>query len=327
LENSVKAPADNLEQYKRYFEDARDANDKQRSEALIDRDYFDGHQWTEEERRALEARKQPALYFNEVKIAIRGLIGVWEQGETDPRAWPRNPQDEQSADVATKVLRYIKDQTEWADKRTYCALNFFIEGTTAVHIGVDANNRPQIEQIKYEEFFHDPRSRALDFTDARYMGIGKWMFAEDLAALYPDQRDGIMSSLDAGVTLGTAGDTFADRPEGEGLATEWVDGRLRRVFVAEMYHREGGQWMRCVFWGRGLLDAGPSPYLDKDGKPACAIKARSCYIDRDNWMQARRLTSTRTGSPRALSRRARATLTATTAAMAKCATFAARRTR
>ncbi|CAB5222408.1 hypothetical protein UFOVP368_5 [uncultured Caudovirales phage] len=282
MENSVKAPADNLEQYKRYFEDARDANDKQRSEALIDRDYFDGHQWTEGERRQLEARKQPALYFNEVKIAIRGLIGVWEQGETDPRAWPRNPQDEQSADVATKVLRYIKDQTEWVDKRTYCALNFFVEGTTAVHIGVDANNRPQIEQIKYEEFFHDPRSRALDFTDARYMGIGKWMFAEDLAAMYPDQRDGIMSSLDAGITLGTAGDTFADRPEGEGLATEWVDGRLRRVFVAEMYHREGGQWMRCVFWGRGLLDAGPSPYLDKDGKPACAIKARSCYIDRDN---------------------------------------------
>lgn len=281
MENSVN-PAPDLSQYKRYFEDARDSNDKQRSEALIDRDYFDGFQWTEEERRALAERKQPPLYFNEVKVAIRGLIGVWEQGETDPRAWPRNPNDEQSADVATKVLRYIKDQTEWADKRTYCALNYFVEGTTAVHIGVDGNNRPLIEQIKYEEFFHDPRSRALDFSDARYMGIGKWMFAEDVAAIYPDQREAIMSSLDNGVTLGVAGDTFADRPEGEGLASEWVDGKLRRVFVAEMYHREGGQWMRCVFWGRGVLDAGVSPYLDKDGRPACAIKARSCYIDRDN---------------------------------------------
>jgi hypothetical protein len=283
LENSVTASQDNLTQYKRYFEDARDANDKQRSEALIDRDYFDGYQWTEEERRILAERKQPPLYFNEVKVAIRGLIGVWEQGETDPRAWPRNPDDEQAADVATKVLRYIKDQTEWTDKRTYCALNYFVEGTTAVIVGADPETgRPTVEQIKYEEFFHDPRSRALDFSDARFMGIGKWMFAEDAAAMYPEQRESILASLDAGTTMGVAGDTFEDRPSGEHLSTDWLDGKLRRVFVAEMYHREGGQWMRCVFWGRGVLEAGPSPYVDKNGKPSCAIKARSCYIDRDN---------------------------------------------
>lgn len=281
MEGSV-VPDTMLSQYRRYFEDARDANDRQRTEALIDRDYFDGYQWTEDERRILEGRKQPALYFNEVKIAIRGLMGVWEQGETDPRAWPRNPDDEQSADVATKVLRYIKDLTEWTDKRTYCALNYFVEGTTAVHVGVDENGRPTVEQIRYEEFFHDPRSRALDFSDARYMGIGKWMFAEDVAAMYPDQREAILSSLDSGITLGVAGDTFQDRPEGEYLSSDWIDGKLRRVFVAEMYHREGGKWMRCVFWGRGVLDAGVSPYLDKNGLPACAIKARSCYIDRDN---------------------------------------------
>lgn len=275
-------PQDNLPTYKRYFEDARDANDKQRSEALIDRDYFDGHQWTEAERQVLEARKQPPLYFNEVKVAIRGLVGVWEQGETDPRAWPRNPDDEQSADVATKVLRYIKDQTEWTDKRTYCALNYFVEGTTAVHIGVDGNNRPLIEQVRFEEFFHDPRSRALDFSDARYLGIGKWMFAEDVAAMYPEERESILSSLDAGIGLGVTGDTFEDRPSGEYLSSDWLDGKLRRVFVAEMYHREGGKWMRCVFWGRGVLALSESPYLDKDGQPACAIKARSCYIDRDN---------------------------------------------
>ena len=279
MEDGLKTDAD-LAQYKRYFEDARDTNDPQRTESLIDDDYYHGHQTTEEERRILEARKQPVLTFNEVKIAIRGLIGVWEQGETDPRAWPRNPQDEQSADVATKVLRYIKDQTEWTDKRTYCAENYFVQGTTAVHIGVDDKGRPTVEQIRFEEFFHDPRSRALDFSDARYLGIAKWMFAEDVGAMYPDNREAIMGAIDSGTTLGVSGDTFADRPAGTG--GEWVDEKLRRVFVVEMYHREGGQWMRCVFWGRGVLDYGPSPYLDKNQKPECAIKARSCYIDRDN---------------------------------------------
>lgn len=38
----------------------------------------------------------------------------------------------------------------------------------------------------------------------------------------------------------------------------------------------------CILGGGGVLESGPSPYLDGNQKPDCAIKARSCYIDRDN---------------------------------------------
>ena len=269
-------------QLKRYFEDARDTNDEYRKESLIDRDYWDGYQWSEEQRKILEGRKQPPLYFNEIKLSIRGLVGVWEQGRNDPRAWPRNPQDEESADVASKVLRYVKDYAEWDDKRTRCALQYFVEGTTAAIIQMDEHSRVDIEQIRFEEFFHDPRSRALDFSDARYMGIAKWMFADAVSQLYPDAGADIQASVDfSGGGLGVAGDTFADKPEGESFGI-WADPKLKRVFIVEMYHKEAFGWARCVFWGGGILESGPSPYLDSHGKPDCAIRARSCYIDREN---------------------------------------------
>ncbi|CAB4137584.1 hypothetical protein UFOVP319_45 [uncultured Caudovirales phage] len=269
-------------QLKRFFEDARDTNDEYRKEALIDRDYWDGYQWTEDERRVLEGRKQPPLYFNEVKLSIRGLVGVWEQGKNDPRAWPRNPQDEDSADVATKVLRYVKDYAEWDAKRTQCALQYFVEGTTAALVQVDEHGRVDVEQIRFEEFFHDPRSRALDFSDARYMGIAKWMFADDVAGMFPDHSERIMSSVDYSAGgLGVAGDSFSDRPEGA-LFGAWADPKLKRVFIVEMYHKERFGWARCVFWGGGVLESGPSPYADSHGKPDNPIKARSCYIDREN---------------------------------------------
>lgn len=268
-----------VERYKRLFEDARDGNDTARSESLIDRDYWDGYQYTEEERRVLEARRQPATYYNEVRVAIRGLVGVWEQGETDPRAWPREPGDEDAADVASKVLRYIKDYSDWQEKRSYCALSYFVEGTTAVYIGVDENNRVMIERIGFEEFFHDPRSRALDFSDARYMGIAKWRFADELAAEYPQVGQDIGNIMDGG-SFGNGGDSFDDRPAGKW--SSWFDPKLRRVFVAEMYHRENGVWQRCLFWGGGIIEASVSPFMDTNGKPTCPIKARSCYIDRDN---------------------------------------------
>lgn len=279
MEDSLTYQPDHT-QLKRFFEDARDTNDDYRKESLIDRDYWDGYQWTEEERKVLDARKQPPLYFNEIKLSIRGLVGVWEQGKNDPRAWPRNPQDEDSADVATKVLRYVKDYAEWDAKRTQCALQYFVEGTTAALVQVDEKNRVDVEQIRFEEFFHDPRSRALDFSDARYMGIAKWMFADEVARMYPDVSDQVLASVDP-TGLGITGDTFDDRPEGQAIIG-WSDPKLKRVFVVEMYHRESFGWARCVFWGGGILEAGLSPYLDANQKPDNPIKARSCYIDREN---------------------------------------------
>lgn len=268
--------AEDLTRYKRLFEDARSSNDEYRKESFIDRDYFDGYQLTEAEREKLEERKQPAIYYNEIKVSIRGLVGVWEQGETDPRAWPRSPDDEDTAAVASKALRFVKDYADWSEKRSYCALSYFTEGTCAAMVGVEANGRPSIERIAFEEFFHDPRSRRLDFADARYMGIGKWRFADDVIAEHPEQEEAISSSVDGGM----GDDTFEDRPSS--ATPSWVDRKLRRVFQVEMYHREAGQWMRCVFWGGGVLESGPSPYLDTDGRPTNPIKARSCYIDREN---------------------------------------------
>lgn len=269
-----------LARLKRMFEQARDSNDEYRSEAFIDDDYFHGYQLTPEERAVLNQRKQPTIYFNEVRLAVRGLVGVFEQGESDPKAYPRNPQDDETADVATKALRYAKDVADWSSLRTACALNYFVQGTCATIVQADAKGRPDVVQVRFEEFVHDPRSRALDFSDARYMGVAKWMFADDVAAMYPDNRDAIMSALDGGTQLATGGDTFSDRPDGEvGI---WADRKLRRIFTVELYHREGEQWMRCVFWGGGILEAGVSPYLDGDGKPRCPIYARSCYIDREN---------------------------------------------
>lgn len=265
--------------YKSLFEDARDGNSDYRDESLIDRDYYDGYHYTDDELKALEKRKQPATYYNWVRVSVRGLVGVWEQGETDPRAWPREPGDEDSADVASKVLRYVKDYSDWKEKRSYCALSYFVEGTTAVYVGVDENRRVMIERIGFEEFFHDPRARALDFSDARYMGVAKWRFADELAAEYPAQAEGILAAMDGGA-FGQGGDSFDDRPSGKW--SSWFDRKLRRVFMVEMYHKEGGQWMRCLFWGGGVIEAGVSPFVDTNGKPTCPIKARSCYIDREN---------------------------------------------
>ena len=52
--------------------------------------------------------------------------------------------------------------------------------------------------------------------------------------------------------------------------------------VVEIYHREGSQWMHCVFYAGGLLMKEVSPWLDLDKRPSCPIVAQSCYVDEEN---------------------------------------------
>jgi hypothetical protein len=100
-----------------------------------------------------------------------------------------------------------------------------------------------------------------------------------LQGMYPDKKQEIENTLDVGHGF-TVSDTFEDRPRDQ--MSNWVDARRRRLMVVEIYHREGQSWNRCVFHAGGILEAGPSPYLDEKKQPECAIVAMSCYVDREN---------------------------------------------
>lgn len=275
MENGVKSP--DLASLKRMFEDAANLTSTARVQSQTDRDYYDGIQWTREEKEALRARKQPDNVFNRVRPAVNGTVGVIDQGQTDPRAWPRNPGDEDAAEVASKVLRYIEDRNRFDRTKIECAMSYFIEGTAAVI--TEVNERQDIEAtvIRFEEFFYDPRSRRRDFKDARYLGVAKWRYADEVTK-DPDKA----KAVDAVIELGMGDQTFEDRPSDGSTNVSWVDAKKRRVMVVELYHKEGGDWYRCLFHAGGVLEYGKSEYLDTYKQTKCPIEAVSCYVDREN---------------------------------------------
>ena len=269
---------DALGRYKKMLDEARSALEEPRQLSQRDRDYYDGKQLTVKQRNTLKRRKQPETIRNRIGPAIDGMLGILEQAKVDPRAYPRNPQDEDASDVATKCLQYVADKNRFHKLKIDCADNHLVEGACAAIVEADANGDVRIQQIRFEEFFYDPFSRQADYSDARYMGVGKWMYADVLASIYPEDREDIMSIIHNNGTV-IAGDmTWEDKPD---TAMPWIDRKMRRLMVVEMYHRETDGWRRCVFCAAGVLEEGPSPYLDDDGAPMNPIEASSCYVDRD----------------------------------------------
>lgn len=271
-----KAEDDYLADVKRKATVSMDMLDQARRSAQRWQAYYDGDQWTDAEKRTLDARGQPALSFNHVKPAVNAIIGIVERGRTDPKGWGRTPKDQDAAEVATDGLRYVADVTRYNATARECLQDFLIWGIVAGVNELDEMGEPGIRRIRPEEFFYDPYSRDRDFGDARYMGVAKWMDENDLVDLYPDAQDKIKQSFDSATT----GDSFKDRPR-DGWS--WIDVKSRRIMCFEMYSRRAGEWHKCVFVYGGVLEQGPSPYLDsKNKRPRNPIIAHSAYVDIDN---------------------------------------------
>ena len=267
---------DGLSSLKRMLDESRSALEKPRSESLRARDYYDGKQLSATQRNVLKKRKQPETIRNRIGPAIDGVLGLLEQAKVDPRAYPRNPQDEESADVATKCLQYVADQNRFHKMKLDCADNHLVEGACALIVEADDAGDVKLNQIRFEEFFYDPYARAADYADARYMGVAKWMYASDLARLFPQFEAEIYSTINASTVI--AGDvTWDDKPDS---LIPWIDKKMKRLMVVEMYHREQ-QWMRSLFCAAGVLQTGVSPYVDDNGEPMNPIEASSCFINRE----------------------------------------------
>lgn len=260
-----------------FFEEAEFTTDNARKLSERDRDYYDGKQWTDDQIRVMEKRKQPVVTYNRIKRKIDFMSGLEKQQRKDPKAFPRNPDDEDAARAATDGLRYICDKEKWDNKRSGAWKNLLIEGTAAVLVDVKQCRYgfdPSITRIPWDRFFFDPKASDQFMRDARYMGIVTWYDLDEAKEKWP----GASEVLDASMS-GSSTDTYEDKPRYK----TWSEPRSKRVRVCEIYYRERGVWMRAVFTQMGFIEnPAKSPYVDEDGRPENPIKAASLYVDRDN---------------------------------------------
>lgn len=296
-----------IKELKKRFDDSRFLTLDARTDSELSRDYYDGYQLTPNEITALAARNQPKVVNNRIQRAIDGIMGVVDQGKSDPRALMRNPPEdappqqqqpqmgqpqpgqqvmggnggpplEDAGDIASKALRFIADTTHFDAIQMDALENGLIEGCGAAIVEVSGTD-VFVTQIRWEEFFYDPYSRAPDFKDARYMGVAKWMYSDDVAALYPKAKTDMDAFASNGVLGGLPDVTWEDRPN---QGVPWVDGTRKRVMVVEIYHRTAAVWYRCVFYANQILEYGVSPYQDDKSNPTCPIEGWSAYVDRNN---------------------------------------------
>lgn len=275
-----------LERLKLMVENAKDMTTDARILSERDRDYYDGHQWSDADQARLKKAGRAAITNNVIQRKVDAMVGIEQRGRVDPRAMARNPAGEQAADIATKALVYVEDMTRFDAIRSAAFENLIVEGYGGVEIIAEEKAgklEVAVNRIRWEEVIYDPHSREKDFSDASYLGMVKWMTMDQALDLYSGVYSGGPEELELllQTTLDQDVGTYADRPQSTSLF-RWADKRQKRVQVAQVYYRRKGAWHLSIFTGGGEIYGGASPYKDAQGKSICPIYLMTAYIDREN---------------------------------------------
>lgn len=239
------------------------------------RRYYHGSQWTPAQLVEFRLRKQPAMTFNRVARKINSIVGLIERLRQDPKAFARTPAHEQGAELATAVVRYVLDEQDWRAKSPIVAMDGAIEGYGGIERLIEQGDHgdPDIgfDVVAVDSFFYDPRSFKPDFSDASYMGYGKWVTQETLAELFPDVE----------VLGGAGGDELSADSDRDARWFSPSGETSTRIRLVDIWYRRNGRWCWALFTGAQILDEGESPFLDEKGKPECKFVMYSAAVDHD----------------------------------------------
>lgn len=262
------------------FEEAEQAAVGMNETAMLCRRYYNGDQLSDDEKRELAKRGQPPIVINRIRKEVNWMRGYELQSKTDPRAYPRNPADEDAAAAATDALRFVAESVKYDKARSKVWEQLVVEGVGAVeviHKFQPPMKEPKIVLNRYafSRIFADPHSAEDDYSDARYKGAVIWSDMDVLKQQYPQKGDAIEASIGPN---DVSSSSYEDRP----AHMIWSDPSRRRCRVVMVYYQEGGKWLWAKYTKGGILEQGESPYVDEDGDSVCPLIMQSMYVDEDD---------------------------------------------
>jgi hypothetical protein len=260
------------------------------------RRYRHGAQWTSDQIKTFNERKQPVVTYNKIGRKVDGIVGLVERLKQDPKAYPRTPQHQEGADLATAVLRYLMDRNKWNEVAPLVNEAAAVDGIGGIELDLQPMPAPkqtgqgmmpgmpppEPQQPDYDVifgpvdndgFFYDPRSFKHDFSDARYVGMGKYVDEELMNEILPDMADDIKAACDSSLEL----TSNSDRD------TRWfqASGDFKQVRLVDIWYKSKGGWKWALFTGSKILMQGQSPFTDENGKQFAKYLMFSASVDHD----------------------------------------------
>lgn len=218
-------------------------------------DFYDGEQWTDDEKLTLEKRGQQPTVLNMIRPMVDLLLSIETEKRADLQVIGRNPDDMEIGDILTELLKQVRDQSV-ADYFESMSFRDGIKGGRGwIFVDVSREHDDKIGKIvpgpiylrhvPWEEVYIDPYHRLPDGTDARFIIRKVWVDRDVLKVRYPDLADRIDTVFNdeyKGVEY------HAQKDSPDRAMYDYYDPRSGRVCTCHCWYKDGKGRVRFVIF-------------------------------------------------------------------------------
>ena len=228
---------------------------KWRTKRKVWRNYYDGEQWDEDEKRVLEERGQPATVINKIKPNVDGIVGIQMGMRTAIKALPRGLNDAQTATLIGEGIRAIEDGTDFEEEQPDAFEDALIDGRGWYKHEVKQTSNlfddPDFKtyRVENDDMFLDECCKKADLSDAKDLCESVWVDLEDAKEMFPNSADELEDGVNDAEGLE---DEFQvdelerrEKPDqyrvgdgGNNPLSLYVDCERRRVRIVARWYRE-----------------------------------------------------------------------------------------
>jgi hypothetical protein len=152
-------------------------------------EFFQGIQWTVEDRALLQAQRRPALTINKILATLANITGEQIFNRTEIGFRPKKGEaNEATAEALTKVFKHISDANRLPWMRTDVYLDGLIGGRGFYDVRLDFSDSLQgdarIRQLNPKNVLIDSDASSYDPDEWNDVITSKWLSLEDVELIY-----------------------------------------------------------------------------------------------------------------------------------------------
>lgn len=233
---SVRPPEQTHQVIMDCLEDEGERQAEERYQMAIDEDYNDHQHWRPEDAQVLLNRGQAPLVYNQGRQTIEWISGTEKRMRMDFKVLPREPDDEQGAELKTHLLKYTDDanMTQWHRSKAFKEMA--VAGLGWLEEGI--NEDPSQEIIysgseSWRNILRDSRGRDIMLRDWRYCFRKKRLdldYAQALLSRASGHRAHLLTA-----------EAYTSRDEAQDIEGPWYLGQ-KLTSASDI----GGTWQRAT---------------------------------------------------------------------------------
>ncbi len=183
----------NNHKFYRFLESARRFEESWRKQNQLHFEYYDGDQWTTEEKANIQLRGQQPTVINTIQPTVDMVRAIESEKKIDIQVVGREESDDNMAQLLTALLKHTFDTNNFDFYHSVAFNDGLIGGRGWMECSIFTDERGKdlisVEQVPWENVYIDPFHRKVDGSDARFIIKCKWIDRDIAKQLYPDAVD------------------------------------------------------------------------------------------------------------------------------------------